>query len=119
MPVCALVGTMAGPASALLLFSLEYAIQVRERHVWLILLLAPAGWVVGLLYKYFGGSVEAGNKLILEETHDPRSTIPARMPPLILIGTFVTHLFGGSAGREGTAIQTGASLADQCRGRCG
>jgi H+/Cl- antiporter ClcA/PII-like signaling protein len=116
MPVCAVVGTMAGTASALLLFSLEYATKVRERHVWLILLLAPAGWVVGLLYKYFGGSVEAGNNLILEETHDPRSTIPARMTPLILIGTFVTHLFGGSAGREGTAIQTGASLADQLSG---
>jgi H+/Cl- antiporter ClcA len=39
--------------------------------------------------------------------------IPLRMTPLILIGTFITHLFGGSAGREGTAIQTGASLADR------
>jgi H+/Cl- antiporter ClcA len=46
----------------------------------------------------------------------PEAVIPFRMTPLILLGTFVTHLFGGSAGREGTAIQTGASLADQlCR----
>jgi H+/Cl- antiporter ClcA/PII-like signaling protein len=69
--------------------------------------------LVGLLYKEFGSTVEGGNNLILEETHDPTSTIPARMTPLILIGTIVTHLFGGSAGREGTAIQMGASLADQ------
>lgn len=112
-PICALVGVMAGSASALLLVSLTFATDVREAHRWLILLLAPAGWIVGLLYKYFGSSVEAGNNLILEETHDPRAVIPIRMTPLILLGTFMTHLFGGSAGREGTAIQTGASLADQ------
>ena len=113
IPVSALVGIMAGSASALLLWSLEVATRIREKHIWLILLLAPAGWLVGLLYRFFGGSVEAGNNLILEQTHDPTDTIPVRMTPLILIGTFMTHLFGGSAGREGTAIQTGASLADQ------
>ena len=113
MPISALVGIMAGSASALLLASLNYATKVREANHWLVLLLAPAGWVVGLLYKHFGSSVEAGNNLILEETHDPKAVIPLRMTPLILIGTFITHLFGGSAGREGTALQTGASLADQ------
>ncbi|WP_260737973.1 voltage-gated chloride channel family protein [Tunturiibacter lichenicola] len=113
VPLCALVGIMAGSASALLLASLTFATNVREAHRWIILLLAPAGWIVGLLYKHFGSSVEAGNNLILEETHDPRAVIPIRMTPLILLGTFITHLFGGSAGREGTAIQTGASLADQ------
>jgi H+/Cl- antiporter ClcA/PII-like signaling protein len=113
VPIASLVGVLAGSASALLLSSLNFATSVREDHRWLILLLAPAGWAVGLLYKHFGGSVEAGNNLILEETHDPKSVIPLRMTPLILLGTFMTHLFGGSAGREGTAIQTGASLADQ------
>jgi H+/Cl- antiporter ClcA/PII-like signaling protein len=113
IPVAAVVGTMAGSASALLLASLAYVTRIREGHVWLILLLAPAGWLVGLLYKEFGSTVEGGNNLILEEIHDARSTIPIRMTPLVLIGTIVTHLFGGSAGREGTAIQMGASLADQ------
>ncbi len=113
IPVSAAVGVMAGSASALLLVSLDLATRVRESHVWLILLLAPAGWLVGLVYKHYGSSVEAGNNLILEETHDPSTMIPLRMTPLILAGTFITHLFGGSAGREGTAIQTGASLADQ------
>ena len=113
IPVSALVGIMGGSASALLLVSLNYATATREKHVWLILLLAPAGWLVGQMYQRLGASVEAGNNLILEQTHDPTATIPLRMTPLILIGTFITHLFGGSAGREGTAIQTGASLADQ------
>jgi H+/Cl- antiporter ClcA/PII-like signaling protein len=113
IPVSALTGILGGTASALLLVSLAYATEVRGRHVWLILLLAPAGWLVGEMYERLGASVAAGNNLILDEIHDPRATIPLRMTPLILIGTFMTHLFGGSAGREGTAIQTGASLADQ------
>src|SRR5882757_2326783 len=113
LPICASVGIMAGSASAFLLISLTFATDIREAHKWLILLLAPAGLAVGLLYRYLGSSVEAGNNLIFEETHDPKAVIPLRMTPLILLGTFITHLFGGSAGREGTAIQTGASLADQ------
>jgi H+/Cl- antiporter ClcA/PII-like signaling protein len=116
IPVSILVGLMAGSASALLLVSLNYATYLRESHVWLILLLAPAGWSIGLLYRQFGSRVEGGNNLILEETHDPTATIPVRMTPLVLIGTVVTHIFGGSAGREGTAIQMGASLADQLSG---
>ena len=113
IPIASVAGILAGTASALLLASLSFATNVRERHTWLILFLAPAGGCVGLMYKHFGRSVEAGNNLILEQVHDPKETIPFRMTPLILISTFITHLFGGSAGREGTAIQTGASLADQ------
>ncbi len=113
IPISAAVGILAGSASALLLASLNYATRTREAHRWLILLLAPAGVLVGLMYRYLGRSVEAGNNLIIDEVHDPKSVIPLRMTPLILLGTFITHLFGGSAGREGTALQTGASLADQ------
>jgi H+/Cl- antiporter ClcA len=113
IPIAAAIGAMAGTASAVLLVSLKYATEVREAHVWIIALLAPAGFAVGLMYHYLGRSVERGNNLLLEEIHAPSATIQARMTPLILIGTFLTHLFGGSAGREGTALQTGASLADQ------
>ncbi|MDE1162486.1 MAG: voltage-gated chloride channel family protein [Acidobacteriaceae bacterium] len=112
-PVAIAVGIMAGAASALLLWSLTIATDIREAHRWIIWLLAPVGGCVGLLYKHFGKDVEAGNNLIIDEVHDPKRTIKIRMTPFILLGTFLTHLFGGSAGREGTAIQTGASLADQ------
>ncbi|MDE1152081.1 MAG: voltage-gated chloride channel family protein [Micavibrio sp.] len=112
-PVAVVVGVMGGAASAVLLWSLNVATEVREAHRWMIWLLAPVGGCVGLLYKHFGKEVEAGNNLILDEVHEPKKTIKLRMTPFILIGTFLTHLFGGSAGREGTAIQTGASLADQ------
>ena len=107
------VGLLAVSASALLLWSLNLATDLRESHLWLIALLPLAGLGVGCMYRYFGTSVDGGNNLILDEVHDPQRTVPLRMTPLILTGTFLTHLFGGSAGREGTAIQTGASLADQ------
>lgn len=113
IPPATLAGIMAGTASAFLLVSLVWATDFRESHHWIILFLAPAGLLVGYLYKYLGSTVEAGNNMILEEIHDPRAVIPLRMTPLILLGTILTHFFGGSAGREGTAIQTGASLADQ------
>ena len=111
--IATVAGLMGGTASALLLWSLNLATTIRESHVWMIALLPLAGLAVGCMYLYLGTAVEAGNNLILDEVHDPRRTVPVRMTPLILIGTFLTHLFGGSAGREGTAIQTGASLADQ------
>ena len=58
-----------------------------------------------------GRSVDAGNDLILEEIHEPGGGVPLRMAPLILVTTVITHLFGGSAGREGTAVQLGGGLA--------
>ena len=107
------VGTLAGTASAALLVSLDWATAVRESHVWIIALLPVAGLLIGLLYHHFGKSVEAGNNLLLDEIHNPQAVIPLRMTPLILLGTIASHLFGGSAGREGTALQMGASLADR------
>jgi H+/Cl- antiporter ClcA len=116
-PLATLAGVMGGTASAVLLVSLEWATKTREAHKWMIALLPLAGFFVGWIYLQYGRSVAAGNNLILDqihaETRDPRTTIPFRMTPLILFGTFLSHLFGGSVGREGTAIQTGASLADQ------
>jgi H+/Cl- antiporter ClcA len=119
--LASIAGILGGAASAVLLVSLNWATETREAHRWIIALLPLAGLLIGMMYFYFGRSVEGGNNLILDEIHTeipsspaaPNRTIPARMTPLILIGTAGTHLFGGSAGREGTAIQTGASLADQ------
>lgn len=107
------VGVLAGTGSAVLLASLEWATVTREAHRWLIWLLPIAGLAVGMMYHIFGRTVEAGNNLLLEEIHDPKTVIPLRMTPLVLLGTAISHLFGGSAGREGTALQVGASLADQ------
>ena len=108
-----LVAVLAGSASAFFLASLDWATQTRERYVWLIAFLPIAGFVVGWIYLRFGQSVEAGNNLLIDEIHDPKKTIPLRMAPLVLGGTVISHLFGASVGREGTAVQMGGALADQ------
>ncbi|WP_052282029.1 voltage-gated chloride channel family protein [Kluyvera genomosp. 1] len=107
------IAVFVGSASALFLFLLEWATATRLHHHWLIWLLPFAGFAVGWVYLRFGRDVEAGNNLILEEVHSPAKVIPLRMAPLVFIGTVVSHLFGASVGREGTAVQMGASIADQ------
>jgi H+/Cl- antiporter ClcA len=113
LAVALIIAVFAGSASALLLVSLETAARTRDTHPWLLWLLPVAGLLSGFVYHRWGSRVEAGNNRILEEIHEPRATIPLRMAPMVLFGTVVTHLFGGSAGREGTAVQMGGSLADQ------
>jgi H+/Cl- antiporter ClcA len=105
------VGIMAGSASALFLWSLDRVTELRWAHGWLVFLLPVAGLAVGWIYHRVGQSAEGGNNLILDQIHKPGGGVPRRMAPLILVSTLVTHLFGGSAGREGTAVQMGGSLA--------
>ena len=111
----ALIGLMAGTASAGFLVALAWATAWREAHAWVIGLLPVGGLLIGLMYYYLGGRSEQGNNLILDEIHRPQATLPLRMAPLVLLGTVITHFFGGSAGREGTAVQIGSTLADQLR----
>ena len=108
-----LVAALAGSASALFLFSLDWATHTREANRWLILGLPLAGFGVGWLYLKFGQHVEAGNNLLIDEIHDPKKIVPLRMAPFVLGGTVISHLFGASVGREGTAVQMGGALADQ------
>ncbi len=110
-----LAGVLAGTASALFLTSLDWATSTRLAHPNLLCVLPLAGFIVGWVYHHFGGTASQGNNLVIEEVHSNRSHITLRMAPLVLAGTVLTHLFGGSAGREGTAIQMGASLADALR----
>ncbi|REC77467.1 chloride channel protein [Chryseobacterium rhizosphaerae] len=108
-----IIGILAGTASAGFLLSLEWATRFRENHLWIIALLPVAGFLIGLLYYYWGKDVEAGNNILIDNILDPKEVIPFKMAPFVYLGTMVTHLFGGSAGREGTALQMAAALADQ------
>lgn len=111
--ISSLIAVCVGSASAFFLVALDWATSWRESHRWIIALLPLGGLLIGLLYHYIGRSVEGGNNLLLDNIHQPNAIIPFRMAPLVLIGTIGTHLFGGSAGREGTALQMGGSIADQ------
>jgi H+/Cl- antiporter ClcA len=105
------VGLLSGAASALFLWLLERAIHLRTQHLWLLGLLPVFGVISAWLYHRWGKESERGGSLILDEVLEFKGHVPTRMAPLVLIGTLLTHLGGGSAGREGTAVQMGASLA--------
>src|SRR5690606_23186146 len=95
------------------LVALDWVTATREAHLWLIGLLPLAGFALGWCWLRYGEPIAGGMDQVLREARAPQQRLPLRMAPMILLGTLVTHLFGGSAGREGTAVQMGAALADQ------
>ena len=114
-----LLGIICGAASALFLWLLELATRFRLAHETLVYALPVAGLAIGAFYKRYGESIQGGSNLVIDTIHDEGPEIPLRMAPMVLAGTVLTHLFGGSAGREGTAVQMGASLSDFLSGRLG
>jgi H+/Cl- antiporter ClcA len=100
-----------GSACALFLWSLDLVTRTRWNHPQLLFALPLAGLAVWAAYRFLGKRAEGGNNLLMDEIHTPGGGVPRRMAPLVLAGTLITHLFGGSAGREGTAIQMGGSIA--------
>jgi H+/Cl- antiporter ClcA len=113
------VGLACGAASALFLWLLQTATAFRGGHHSIVYTLPLAGLLIGLGYERWGHSIKGGNNLVIDTIHDEGPQIPIRMAPMVLFGTVLTHLFGGSAGREGTAVQMGASLADALAHRLG
>ena len=113
----ALVGVACGLGSALFLWLLELATNTRDAHEELIYALPVAGLLIGWFYERYGQPIAGGNNLVIDTVHDGGQSIPLRMAPMVLVGTVLTHLFGGSAGREGTAVQMGASFAEGIAGQ--
>lgn len=111
LAITAAVAVLVGSAVALFLWSLKWATDTRVANGWLIYLMPLAGVAIAWTYHLWGKEAERGNNLIMEQIHEPGGGVPLAMAPLVLIGTVATHLFGGSAGREGTAVQMGGSLA--------
>ncbi|WP_232282875.1 voltage-gated chloride channel family protein [Pedobacter sp. BAL39] len=106
-PVSVAIGTVV----ALFMWLLSWATHFRFQHTWLLYLLPLSGILIHFIYQSVGKSSEKGNNLIIEEIHQPGGGVPIQMAPIVLMTTIVTHLFGGSAGREGTAVQIGGSIA--------
>lgn len=86
-------------------FRMEYSLI-------LIPFLSLAGVFILFLYKTIGKNSIKGMTLVFEVAHGEEEKIPIRLIPLTIISTWITHLFGGSAGREGVAVQIGATVAD-------
>jgi H+/Cl- antiporter ClcA len=116
-----IVGGIVGSATAFFLQSLDYVTLLRTNHIWVVYFLPIVGLVIGLLYYYYGDAANKGNNLLIEthqslENGETSKPIPFKMAPMVLISTLLTHIAGGSAGREGTAVQMGGAIADQFTG---
>lgn len=107
LPISIFIGVVV----AFFLWSLDWVTHFRFQHPFLLYLLPLGGWIIHIIYRGIGKSSEKGNNLVLEEIHELNQGVPWIMSPLILFTTLITHFFGGSAGREGTAVQIGASIA--------
>jgi H+/Cl- antiporter ClcA len=110
--LASIVGVLAGCASAFFLLSLEWAGYTRDTHPWLLFLLPFGGALVSYIYWKYGQNAAKGNNLIIEQAQGADESIPLRMAPLALGGTIITHLFGGSVGREGTAVQMSGAFSE-------
>ena len=105
-----LAGVAAGVSSALFLVLLEEVTRLHQSHPNLLWGLPILGAVGAMAYRSWGGKAGQGMGLILEAHRNPEVLVPLRMAPLVLAGTLLTHLGGGSAGREGTAVQMAVGL---------
>lgn len=86
--------------------------DVRTAHIlYLLPFLAVAGMGIVYCYQRFGGTSSQGMGLIFKVGHGEADEIPLRLVPFVMVGTWLTHLFGGSAGREGVAVQIGGTVA--------
>lgn len=107
------IGVLVGSFSALFLVALELATNARMANNLWIVLLPLGGAIIGIGYHYLSKGVEQESNLLIMEMIEPKKRIHWKLAPLVIVGTIITHLFGGSAGREGTAVQMGGTIADQ------
>ncbi len=104
------VGLVVGAAGTLFSLALKYATDTRVKYDYLIFALPVGGIAIVWLYDRFCREGLAGTNIVLT-TLQNSGRLPARLAPLIAVSTAITHLFGGSSGREGAALQLGGSLA--------
>jgi H+/Cl- antiporter ClcA len=106
------IGIAAGLSSALFLWLLEISTATFTRHPQLIYGLPAAGGLLAYISHWVGSAANQGNNVIIRGVKGDLKRVPFIIAPFILVTTLLTHLFGGSAGREGTAVQMSGSLAD-------
>lgn len=102
-------GFIIGAAGTAFSLSMSFVTSFRLAHPWMIYLLPIGGLVIVGCYHLLKSEKNAGTNLVLSAIHSG-DTLPVRTAPLIFISTIITHAFGGSAGREGAALQLGGSL---------
>ena len=109
---CVLCSVFSGCAAAIFLLSLDFITNFRELHKALFFGLPVFSLIVVYLYEKADDDLQKGSSLITEALVDSKQKVPFLMAPLVFVASLLTHLGGGSAGREGTAVQMGGALAD-------
>lgn len=112
------IGLVVGVVGAAFHYGIELATELRQVHHWLILLLPVGGLSIILLYRVSGMEKDRGTNLVLVAVreHEP---MRLRTAPLVFLSTIITHLVGGSAGREGAALQLGAAISNKIAHKLG
>ena len=109
-----LVGLVVGGLDTIFGIVLIQISEIRDKLMPLIALFLPfIGIFITLMYKNFGKNSIKGMNLVFSVANDnKKEEIPRRLIPFVVISTWLTHLFGGSAGREGVAVQIGATFSN-------
>lgn len=107
--IASITGFIGGTVGTLFHLSVEKATEFRLENSWTIMYLPIGGVVIAVLYKLFKMNESTGTNQIISSIRSDEH-VPLVLSPLIFISTFITHLFGGSAGREGAALQLGGSI---------
>ncbi len=108
--IAIITGFIGGIIGSLFHISVEKATEFRLANDWVIFYLPVGGASIAVFYKLFKLSDIGTNQIINSIRTDEH--VPILLAPLIFISTVITHLFGGSAGREGAALQLGGSIGD-------
>lgn len=107
-----MIGLIVGCIDALFGRVLIAITDFRGRYIQILIWFLPiAGLFICWMYHHFNETSLKGMTLVLEAAQGKREDIPLALVPLVMICTWITHLFGGSAGREGVAVQIGATLS--------
>ena len=106
-----LTGLSVGFISSLFARVLKFVTNYRTEHFWIFFLLPVSGLIIVFLYQKFGQEDGGTNQVL--STIRSQDDVPFRSAPLIFVSTILTHFAGGSAGREGAAIQLGGSIGNQ------
>ena len=109
MIISVLIGLLGGLLGTAFHISVDYVTELREHIAWLIFLLPLGGLAIAAMYKMSASKGNIDTKRVFQAVKEDKD-VPFVMIPLIFVGTVITHMFGGSAGREGAALQLGGSM---------
>jgi H+/Cl- antiporter ClcA len=107
-----IIGIFTGTTTAFLKNIIKLLTDHREANPFYLFFLPLGGLFIGYIYKHYGKDTTKGNNLIIENIHNETGAVPLKMGPQVYLATFITHIVGGSTGREAAAVQMGASISE-------